>query len=113
MGVFTTIGTWLGASSATAFATGATAVTAAAAATTVGVTGAQQASQAKKAAASQQEQMAALSQQAKKIPTDASDIAREAALKKRKALARSKSVYTSPLGLEGEAETARKTLLGR
>jgi hypothetical protein len=32
---------------------------------------------------------------------------------KRRAMARSRTIFTSPLGIAGEAETARKTLLGQ
>jgi hypothetical protein len=44
---------------------------------------------------------------------EAEDKSKEAAKQKRLAMARSQTVYTSPLGLETEAEGARKTLLGQ
>jgi len=44
---------------------------------------------------------------------DAEDRAAAIAKEKRKQIAASQTVYTSPLGVADEAETARKTLLGR
>lgn len=38
--------------------------------------------------------------------------AKETVTKKKKAIARSRTIYTSPLGIGGEAEVVRKTLLG-
>ena len=50
---------------------------------------------------------------AENIIKESQAIAQETTLKKKKAMARSKSVFTSPMGLTEEAETAKKTLLGR
>lgn len=44
-------------------------------------------------------------------PADAAEKGQEIASKKRRAA--TQSVYTSPLGAAGEADVARKTLLGR
>ena len=50
---------------------------------------------------------------AENIIKEAQTTAQETTLVKRKAMARSKSIYTSPLGYEEEATLAKKTLLGR
>lgn len=44
---------------------------------------------------------------------DAAQKAKEEAARKRSAMARSQTVFTSPLGLQTEAQTARKALLGQ
>ena len=46
-------------------------------------------------------------------PAAAQATAQAGATKKKKAMARSRSVRTSPLGIAGEADVARKTLLGQ
>jgi len=46
-------------------------------------------------------------------PTEARDQAMAAARSKRLSMARSKSIYTSPLGISGEAQIAKKQLLGQ
>jgi hypothetical protein len=43
---------------------------------------------------------------------DSQKAALEDVARKRKAAARSKSIYTNPLGISGEASTAKKMLLG-
>lgn len=101
MGIFTTIGTWLGATSTAAFATGVTATAAVAGATATTV-GAMQKPQAPSITMPQVPQMG-----------DAAKKAQDTMLLKKKAMARSKSIFTSPLGYEEEATTAKKTLLGR
>ena len=44
---------------------------------------------------------------------DASSKAAEALKKKKLAMSKSKSIYTSPLGIGGEAEISKKSLLGQ
>lgn len=44
---------------------------------------------------------------------DASKVATAQAAEKKKAISRSRSVYTSPLGVGGEADISRKYLLGQ
>jgi hypothetical protein len=46
-------------------------------------------------------------------PEAAATQAAEAARSKKRAIQRSRTIYTSPLGIGGEAEVARKFLLGR
>ena len=43
----------------------------------------------------------------------AQETAEKTATAKRKAIARSRTIYTSPLGIGGEASVIKKTLLGR
>ncbi len=49
------------------------------------------------------------------MPTvqDATSQAKDAIKERRIAASRSRSIYTSPLGIAGEAQTVRKTLLGQ
>ena len=46
-------------------------------------------------------------------PEKAEDTAQAAATKKRKAIARSRTIFTSPLGISGQASVIKKTLLGQ
>lgn len=47
-----------------------------------------------------------------KVTAQAQEATTEKLRQKKAAMSRSKSVYTSPLGIRGEAQTARKMLLG-
>lgn len=49
--------------------------------------------------------------EAPKVEDEAAKAA-AAAREKRRGMARTKSIYTSPLGITGEAQVAKKTLLG-
>jgi len=46
-------------------------------------------------------------------PTQVAKTAEAAVLTRKKSIAKSRTVFTSPLGIAGEAEVARKTLLGQ
>lgn len=116
MALFTTIGTALGATAATAFTVGATATVAAAAAGTTIFSAYQQSRAAKEMKASSEAAAKRAGMPAVPLPAikpTAEGTAQVAATQKKKAMARSKSVRTSPLGIAGEAEVARKTLLGQ
>lgn len=102
MAMFAAIGSWLGASASTATAVGATATALAAGSIGSSIYSASQ--------ASRKPSVPELPQ----TPTvkDAEINAKEASRQKRIAASRSKSIFTSPLGIGGEAQGARKTLLG-
>lgn len=101
MALFTAIGTALGATAAGAFGTGLLA-------TGVAGTAAYSISQSGQKPKSPGVQMPA----SPKIGA-AADKANIAAAKRQRASQRTKSVRTSPLGIGGEAEVAKKTLLGQ
>jgi hypothetical protein len=111
MALFTAIGTALGATAGTAFATGlgATAI-----AGSVGYSiysGAQASADAKKA----EGQMAQMPTAPAPVAPKQEDAAQAAAAiteNKKRAIAANESVFTNPLGLKDEADVARKKLLG-
>lgn len=103
MALFTAIGTALGASSAAAFGTGVLASVVGGSA----IAGAT----ANWSGGGSTTNMPDLPQSP--TTSGASINARAEAQRRRQAMSRSESVYTSPLGLAGEASVARNTLLGR
>jgi len=71
-----------------------------------------QAGQAKKAAAHQASQQKKAAQDLKDSQAASAAQAQAAIDAKRRRMAGSESIYTSPLGIAGTADVARKTLLG-
>jgi uncharacterized membrane protein (DUF106 family) len=56
---------------------------------------------------------AAAIQEVKDAQSSASTNAQESLMNRKRAMSRSQTIYTSPLGISGQATTARKTLLGQ
>lgn len=71
-----------------------------------------QATQAKKAAGAQVAEANAAKQRLQESEALAASQASEAIKRRQASMARSQSIYTSPLGVQDQAATARKTLLG-
>ena len=108
MALFTAIGTALGFAGAAATVAGGIA----AAGATYGI--AQLAKGPKAAAAATSvPQAPAVAPPIAPQPTQVAATAEAAVLTRKKAVAKSRTVFTSPLGLAGEAEIARKTLTGQ
>ena len=118
MPLFTAIGTALGASAtvaagatmSAAFATGLGATALAGGAVGYSMYSSDQQMKAAKAANSGQVQMPATPAAPKAV--DAAKIAQQQATNRSRAMARSESIKTNPLGLKDEADVVRKTLLG-
>jgi len=132
---FTAIGTALGATVAASAGAGIGAfgvgVAATAAAAGIGTYMSSQQRQAKKAARTQQNIMqeqtraneARLAEAQKKIETSAAELktartrsvqqAQAQVRQRRRAIARNRTIFTSPLGIAGTAETTKKQLLGQ
>ena len=115
MGLFTSIGATLG------FSTAVTAASSISAATAVGLGATALAGAAGYGAYSmmsggkkpdQQQQFQMPATPAAPKMSDASKLAQQQAMDRRRAAARSDSVKTNPLGIKDEAEVARKKLLG-
>lgn len=104
MALFTAIGTALGATAATAFATGL-------GATALGV-GAGVAAAGASGAFEKKKSPSVSMPQAPKIE-DATAKAQATSLKRRQAVGRNESIQTSPLGISGEAALVKKQLLGQ
>lgn len=105
-----TVGTALGGSATL----GGLAIATAAGSIAQGVTSTQsQANAAKKAANAAAANNAAAISQAQDSVNAAGANASAAMKKRNQAMARSKSIYTSPLGITTQAQTAKKTLLGQ
>jgi len=111
MALFTSIGLALGATAAAAVGTGIMAVGATAAAA-YGISQLAKGPQGS-AAATSVPQAPAVAPPIAPQPTQVSATAAAAVLTRKKAVAKSRTVFTSPLGIAGEAEVARKTLLGQ
>ena len=106
MALFTAIGTALGfAGTAAAVAGGVVAAGA-----TYGIA---QLAKGPKTSATSVPQAPAVAPPVAPQPTQVAATAEAAVLTRKKAVAKSRTVFTSPLGIAGEAEVARKTLLGQ
>lgn len=108
-----TVGTWMGGSAAlggTAIAAGASALATSGVSAYQGAAAATQADKARKDVENRSNAALKAAEDQKKL---AASQAQETALSKQRARAGSQSVFTSPLGLQGQASTARKTLLGQ
>lgn len=92
------------------FFAGAAAIGAAAA---PAVMASQQTKEIKKATENVAQQNAAAIQSAKDAQASASSQAQAAMESRKRAMAGSQTIFTSPLGIAGSATTARKTLLGQ
>jgi len=118
MPVFTTIGAALigGASVGGVTAFGAGVAATALGAGAYGLSRAQQHKESKAAKAARHDADMANQKQTAQLKANqaaASSTAAQSVMAKRKAVARSRTVYTSPLGLKDEASVARKTLTGQ
>lgn len=117
MPFFTSVGLALGATAASAATVGAVATTVGVGLAANVIYGANRQNKAAKDMKSASEQAARDARMPIGDPTApdpkiAAKASQEAATKRKRAISRSKSVRTSPLGVAREAEVARKTLLG-
>jgi len=110
--LFTAIGTALGATAASATAVGIGASTIAAGSVGYSMYSANQQAKALKSAASARDGASMPTAPVKPDTKDSAAIAQQSATDKSRAMARSKSVMTNPLGIKDEATVARKKLLG-
>ena len=114
MPLFTSLGIALGASASAAFATGVTAAAIGGAVIGSSAYSITQASKGSKQPDIQMPTSPAASGAASVVsPVKAAETAQAAITQKKKAMSRSKSIYTSPLGIGEDASIARKTLLGQ
>jgi len=107
MPLFTAIGTALGASAASAFGTGALVTGLTAASAVPGI----MAATSRGGGSSTSFNMPELPQSPS--TSNAAAQARSEAQRRRRSMSRSESIYTSPLGISGQANIARRTLLGQ
>ena len=111
MALFTAIGTAVGFAASAAFA-GGIATTAVAATAGYAISQLSKGPEASNAATSVP-QAPAVAPPVAPQPTQVAATAEAAVLTRKKAVAKSRTVFTSPLGISGEADVARKTLLGQ